>query len=64
MPQVDNSVFLSLIFTLIEYCSIFYAFSLVYLFCPFVSRIKLYYNVFSKIRVVKTILITYFLKRL
>jgi len=26
MPQVDNSVFLSIIFGLIEFCALFYAF--------------------------------------
>jgi hypothetical protein len=64
MPQVDNSVFLSIIFGLIEFCALFYAFFLVFLFCPFVSRIKMYYNILSKLRFIKTILILYFLTHL
>jgi hypothetical protein len=57
MAPFDNSLFLSIIFTLIEYCSLFYAFCVVFIFCPFVSRLKLSYNVFSKIRLIKYLLV-------
>ena len=56
MPQVDNTIFLSVIFSLVNSCAIFYTFLLVYVFYPFISRIKILYNVFSKIRQVKIIL--------
>jgi hypothetical protein len=55
MPQVDNTVFLSVIFSLVNSCAIFYTFLLVYFFYPFISRIKIFYNLFSKVRQIKEI---------
>lgn len=60
MPQVDNTVFLSIIFSLVKSCSIFYSFLLVYMFYPFITRIKVLYNLFSKVRQIKNVLINTF----
>lgn len=55
MPQVDNTVFLSVIFSLVNSCAIFYTILLVYFFYPFISRIKIFYSFFSKVRQIKDI---------
>ena len=60
MPQVDNTVFLSIIFSLVKSCAIFYSFLLVYMFYPFITRIKVLYNLFSKVRQIKNVLINTF----
>lgn len=62
MPQVDNVVFLSIIFSLFKSCAVCYGFALVYLFYPFVSRIKIIYNFLSKLVQTKEILNTFFKK--
>jgi hypothetical protein len=60
MPQVDNTIFLSIILSLVKSCSVFYGILLVYLFYPFISRIKVVYDFYSKIRQIKEVLISIF----
>ena len=50
MPQVDNSIFLPIIMSLFKCCSLSYGFILVYVFYPFVTKIKIKYAFFSKIK--------------
>lgn len=57
MPQVDKSSFLPILFSLVEYCSVFYAVGLVYVFFPFLSQIKLSYNFYTKIKIIKCIIV-------
>jgi len=56
MPQVDNTIWFSIIFSLLKSSIVCYGFILVYLFFPFISRIKVIYNFFSKIRFIKKLL--------
>ena len=56
MSQVDNTVFLSIILSLFKCSFLFYSIFLVFLFHPFISRIKVLFNFFSKIRVAKHLL--------
>jgi hypothetical protein len=58
MPQVDGATFLPVILSLVKGCVICYSILFVYLFYPFVSSIKIVYNFFSKIQVLKNILIS------
>lgn len=60
MPQVDNTIFFSIIFSLVEVCAICYGILFVYLFYPFVSSIKVSYDYFSKTFLIKNILINFF----
>ena len=60
MPQVDNTVFFSVIFSLIHVSIICYAILFLYVFYPFVSTIKAKYNFFSKTKQIKDILIAFF----
>ena len=60
MPQVDNTIFLPIIMSLFNCCSLFYGFILVYIFYPFVTKIKISYSFFSKIKQIKNILINKF----
>jgi len=60
MPQVDNTLFLSTIISLVKSCAFFYCFFLVYLLYPFIAKIKVIYHFFSKIRQIKTIIINAF----
>jgi len=60
MPQVDNAIFFSVVFSLVNICSISYGILFVYLFYPFVSNIKMSYNFFSKTKQVKEVLIRFF----
>ena len=59
MPQVDYSLWLPIIMSLFKCSSLFYAVLLVYYFYPFVSKIKVVYNFFSKVRLTKNILINF-----
>ncbi len=56
MPQVDNTIFLPIIMSLFKCCSLCYGFILVYIFYPFVTKIKIRYVFFSKIKQIKNIL--------
>jgi len=47
---------------LFKSCAVCYGFALVYLFYPFVSRIKIIYNFLSKLVQTKEILNTFFKK--
>ena len=60
MPQSDLSIVVSVIFSLVQGCTICYGILFVYLFYPFVSRIKIQYNLFTKTKHLKEILIRYF----
>jgi len=60
MPQVDGAIFLPVILSLVKGCVVCYGILFVYLFYPFVSSIKVAYNFFSKIQVLKNILISAF----
>ena len=60
MPQVDNAIFFSIIFSLIKICAICYGILFVYLFYPFISNIKVSYNYFSKTKQIKELLIRFF----
>ncbi len=60
MPQVDNTIFLPVIFSLVKGCAICYGILFVYLFYPFISSIKVVYNFFSKVQSLKDILIKAF----
>lgn len=60
MPQVDNAIFFSIIFSLIKICAICYGVLFVYLFYPFVSSIKVTYNFYSKTKLIKELLIRFF----
>jgi hypothetical protein len=60
MPQVDNAIFFSVIFSLLKVSAICYGILVVYLFYPFVSSIKVVYNFFSKTKQIKEILIYFF----
>jgi len=60
MPQVDSAAFLGIISSLFYNCAICYGFALVYLFYPFVSRIKIVYNYMSKLVQVKEIFTAFF----
>lgn len=60
MPQVDNAIFFSIIFSLIKICAICYGILFVYLFYPFVSSIKVTYNFYSKTKLIKELLIRFF----
>jgi hypothetical protein len=60
MPQVDGSLYLSIILSLVKSFSIVYSFLLVYIFYPFISRIKVIYNFYSKIRHIKEIFVNIF----
>ena len=62
MPQVDNVLFLGVIYSLSKCCVIFYGFFLVYLFYPFISHIKVVYNFLSKLIQVKVLLTCFFKK--
>jgi len=61
MPQVDNTVFLSLVFSLFKWSTIVYGISLVYLFYPFVSKMKIIYNFLDRVKQIKKIFVTMFL---
>jgi len=60
MPQVDTVVFLGIITSLAKCCAIFYGFALVYLFYPFLSRIKVVYNFLSRLAQAKVIFSCFF----
>jgi hypothetical protein len=60
MPQVDNAIFFSVIFSLLKVCAICYGILFVYLFYPFVSTIKVAYNFISKTKQIKEFLIFFF----
>ena len=60
MPQVDMTLYLPIIFSLVKWSSVFYIILLVFLFYPFVSQIKVIYNFFAKIRQIKEILLSAF----
>lgn len=60
MPQVDNTIFLPIIMSLFKCCSLCYGFILVYVFYPFVTKIKITYAFFNKIKQLKNILINMF----
>lgn len=60
MPQVDNAIFFSVVFSLVKICAISYGILFVYLFYPFVSNIKISYNFLSKTKQVKEVLIRFF----
>lgn len=62
MPQVDNVVFLGIISGLSKCCAIFYGVALVYLFYPFLSRIKIVYNFFNKLSQA-TLALNFFFKK-
>ena len=57
MPQVDSAIFLPVVLSLIKGCSVCYAILFVYLFYPFVSTIKVVYNFFEKVQLLKDILV-------
>jgi len=56
MPQVDVSIFLPIIMSLFKVTSLFFAFFLVNIGFGFVTRIKLTYVWFNKIKQIKNIL--------
>jgi len=56
MPQVDVTLFLSIIVSVVKSSSVFYCFFIVYLFYPFISKIKIIFNFFSKIKQIKNII--------
>lgn len=60
MPQVDISVFLPIIINLVIISFICYSILLVFIFYPFISKIKLFFNFFSKVRFIKEIIINAF----
>ena len=60
MPQVDNAIFLPIVMSLFKCFSLCYGFLLVYVFYPFVTKIKIMYNFFMKIKQLKNILINSF----
>jgi hypothetical protein len=60
MPQADFSIVISIIFSLVNGCAICYSVLVVYLFYPFVSSIKVLYNLFGKAQHLKEILINFF----
>lgn len=60
MPQGDNAIYFSIIYSLIKICIICYGFLLVCVFYAFVSNIKVKYHYFSKIKQIKSILIFFF----
>ena len=60
MAQVDNTVFFSIILTLVQSFTICYGILFVYLFYPFISKLKLFYNFLNKIKQVKELLICFF----
>jgi len=60
MPQVDNAIFFSIIFSLLKICAICYGILFVYLFYPFVSALKVSYNFLSKTKQIKEFLICFF----
>jgi len=55
MPQVDNTVFFSIIFSLFKSSLLCYSLLLVYVFYPFIARIKIIFNFFSKIKFTKKV---------
>jgi hypothetical protein len=57
MPQVDTSIFLPVVFSLVKGCAVCYGVLFVYLFYPFVASIKVVYNFFGKVQYLKEILI-------
>ena len=59
MAQVDITVFFSIVFSLFKCSAICYGFLLVYVFYPFISRIKIIYNFLDKIRFIKKLLTKY-----
>jgi hypothetical protein len=56
MTQSDPTLFLNLVITLMQYFVFFYSFLLTFFFSPFIARIKLRYNILSKVRLVHNIL--------
>jgi len=56
MPQLDVSVFLSIIISLCVICTMVYSVIIVYLFFPFVARIKLSFIVYRKVKLINQIL--------
>ena len=60
MPQVDNAIYFSIIYSLIKICTVCYGFLLVCVFYSFISTIKVKYHYFSKIKQIKSILVYFF----
>lgn len=56
MPQVDNTLFLTMVLSIFQWTAICYGIVLVYMFFPFTGAIKVSYNYVGKIRQVKEIL--------
>jgi hypothetical protein len=57
MPQVDNTLFLTVVLSFFKWSAICYGIILVYMFYPFTSAIKVSYNYMSKVRQIKHLLV-------